>query len=107
MRKLPLFAPYAVAAALLLSTSGCSESADPAEVADLASRYTSSANPLGVPLTADQAECRAKMLLESDLSEKALEAIRAGKAPKISSEHDIEVMRDLADDLSTECLDAK
>lgn len=93
----------ASAAAMLLA--GCGTSADPQEVADAASRYTSSANPAALDLRSSQSECRAKIFLESDLSERALKSVRAGREPRISTPHDAEAMRKIADVLANKCLD--
>jgi hypothetical protein len=92
-----------LAAAMLLA--GCGSSADPREVADVASRFTSSANPVALGMPGWQAKCRAEVFLESDLSRKALASVRAGHEPQISSPRDAKVMHELADTLAEKCLE--
>jgi len=86
----------------MIAPAGCS-GADPTEVSAAASPLTESDGPLGVPLEQDQAECRVRVLLESDLSEAAKDAIKRGEAPAPHAEGDAEVLRDVADEIATEC----
>lgn len=82
-----------VAAGMVLG--GCT-GADPAEVSAVADKYTGSANPLSVPITDTQARCRAEAYLESDLSDGALDDVRAGKPPTPRNDRDVEVLAELA-----------
>jgi PBP1b-binding outer membrane lipoprotein LpoB len=89
---------------LALITSGCTTTADPAEVQDLAQALTEETHALGIPETDTQAECRARLYLESDLSDEAIDAIRNGAPPAPKTEKDIETLRELADKIAEECL---
>lgn len=91
------------ACASLIALSACG-GADPAEVKAAAETFTASDGPLAVPLEKDQAECRIEVFLESDLSDEAIAAIKSGGPPAPKTEDDIEVMRELADELATKCL---
>ncbi|WP_161605440.1 hypothetical protein [Pimelobacter simplex] len=51
----------------------------------------------------EQAECRVRVLLESDLSEAAKNAIKRGEAPAPHAEGDADVLREVADRIATEC----
>ncbi|WP_182378674.1 hypothetical protein [Nocardioides sp. WS12] len=83
----------------LLVLAGCS-GADPADVAKVADQYTGSTNPLAVPVTEDQARCRAEAYLESDLSDSALDDVRAGRQPVARTKEDAKVLTALADELA-------
>ncbi len=96
------FCGILAAAAGLSALTGCS-GADGAEVSSVAEKYTGSENPLSVPITKRQAECRAEVYLESDLSDGAMDDVRAGKQPTARNAEDVAVLRELADELIT-CL---
>lgn len=83
----------------LLVVAGCS-GADPADVAKVADQYTGSTNPLAVPVTEDQARCRAETYLESDLSDGALDDVRAGRQPVARTKEDAKVLTALAEELA-------
>ncbi|UUW92400.1 hypothetical protein [Pimelobacter simplex] len=89
-----------VGAAMMLTACG---GADPAEVTAAASELTASDGPLGVPVEKKQAECRVRVLLESDLSDAAKDAIKRGEAPAPHAEGDAEALREAADQIATEC----
>lgn len=90
--------------AVLFTGTACSDSADPAEVKDLSAKFTSSQGPLGIPVSKESAECRAEVYLESDLSDKALEALKETGEVAPHTEKDRGVLRQLADKLARECL---
>ncbi|MFJ9317328.1 hypothetical protein ACIRN4_24290 [Pimelobacter simplex] len=91
---------FLVAIAIALTACG---GADPAEVTAAASELTASDGPLGIPVEKEQAECRVRVLLESDLSEAAKNAIKRGEAPAPHAEGDADVLREVADRIATEC----
>jgi len=89
-----------LAAAIIALRSG----PDHHEVAKAAEPYTQeSDNPLAVPLSDDQAECRARAFLRSDLSDGALDDVRNGQQPRPRNQHDIDVLNELAEVLA-DCL---
>lgn len=77
--------------------------ADPAEVQEIADQYAESTNALAIPVSEEQAKCRAEVYLESNLSEAALDDVRAGRAPRPSDDRDSKILADLASQLA-ECL---
>ncbi|GAA1510752.1 hypothetical protein GCM10009788_13920 [Nocardioides humi] len=92
-----------LALAAVLVLSGCG-GADPAEVSAAASPYTASDGPLGVPLETEQAECRVRVLLESDLSDEAKADVERGLPPAPHTDRDVEVLREVADEIARECV---
>lgn len=103
--SLPALALAAVALALLvvIVAEALGSRADPAEVQDIADRYAESTNALAIPVSEKQAKCRAEVYLESDLSDAALNDVRAGREPRPATERDSEVLAALAGSLA-ECL---
>lgn len=94
-----LFAALVVALASALYLAGRS-GADPAEVDALTEKYTSSQNALGMPLSEEQARCRARVYLGSRLSDGALADVRAGREPRARSEQDVTELAALASRLA-------
>lgn len=105
--RLPLaavvLAGLAVALGIVAVVVTLNSQADPAEVKRIAEHYAEPDNALGVPLTQSQAECRATVYLESDLSDAALDDVRAGREPRAANTSDTEVLTDLASELA-KCL---
>lgn len=98
--KPPAAAALLLGAAIFLVSCG---GADPAEVTAAASQLTASDGPLGIPVAKEQAECRVRVLLESDLSDAAKDAIKRGEAPAPHDVGDADVLREVADRIATEC----
>lgn len=95
-----------LACVVLLGTqAGCSNTADPAEVREIASQFSSSeSNPVGVPITDEAAECRAEVYLESDLSVRARESLRETGLPTSFTTKDVEELQEIADRIARECV---
>ena len=87
----------------LVALSGCS-GADPKDVAQIADADSASDGPLAIPLDQDLAECRARIYLESDLSDEAIAAIKQGEPPAPKTKEDIEVLTQIAEDIATTCI---
>lgn len=85
-----------------VALSGCS-GADHEEITSVADKYRDAENSLSLPITQRQAECRAEVYLESDLSDGAMDDVWAGKQPAARNEDDVEVLLELADKLA-DCL---
>lgn len=100
MHGLLVAAGLAVAGVLLSSCSA----ADQVEVSAAASPYTESDGPLGVALEKERAECRIRLILESDLSDEVVAAVKRGEPPSAKNAKDAEVLRMLADEIARECL---
>lgn len=79
-----------------LALSACGTTADPEQVDTLTTVLTSEKSPLGMPLPKDQASCLARVYLESDLSEKALDNLRAGKPLAPVTEDDTQVIQKIS-----------
>jgi hypothetical protein len=87
------------------SACGLFRSADPKDVDAIADKYTSASteNPLAVPLSTDEARCRATVILESDLSESALEAYKQSGTLTAPEKDDAKVLQELADKIAKDC----
>lgn len=99
--RMRLLAPMISATLALAACSG--PTAAPEDVDAVTEAYTASDSPYGIPLQKAQAECIAKLYLESDLSDQALAAIRAGNPPTPKTDQDREVMKDLAGEVAADC----
>ena len=87
----------------LVGLSGCS-GADPKDVAKIADADTASDGPLAIPLEKNLAECRARIYLESNLSDQAIDAIKRGQPPAPKTKEDIEILAQIAEDIATDCI---
>ncbi len=101
----PIFGAFSSIALVtaLFSLTGCARDVDPEDLKDLSSQYQASDGPLGVPETKAQSECRAKVLLEADLSDKARARLLETGVVSPVTEEDRQVLKDIADDLM-ECV---
>lgn len=91
-----------IATAVLLV--GCGPSADPEEVDAIAVVLRSDDSPLGMPVTEDQAECLARIYLESGLSDEAISRLKDGQPLAPATEDDAKAVSKLAGQLAKKCV---
>ena len=94
----------ALSAASLTLLVGCG-GADPTAVRDLASDLTNpGSSSVDASAPSKQANCRARVFLESDLSKESLDSLRKTGQPTAKTKHDREELAKVADRITKECL---